>query len=218
MEWGAVQRYVTALVPERTGELRAMEDDGARTGFPIVGPAAGQACYILARLVRARRIFELGSGYGYSTAWFARAVRDNGGGEVFHNVWDEELSERARRHLAALGLAGLVRFHVGEAVEALRRATGEFDLVFNDIDKQDYPASLPVVESKLRAGGVLIVDNALWHGRVLDGDDGAAATRGVRELTRRLTSDPRWHVTLLPIRDGLLTAFRDPDAPQSSRM
>jgi len=208
LDWIQVQRYVSALVPDRDEELREMESYAAATSFPIVGPAAGQACYLIARILGARRVFELGSGYGYSTAWFARAVRENGGGEVFHVVWDEGLSAGARRHLAALGLGDLVRYHVGEAVEALRHAEGRFDLIFNDIDKQGYPDSLPVIEEKLRPGGVLIVDNALWHGRVLDGDDGSAATRGVRELTRRLTRDAGWATSLLPIRDGLLVALR----------
>jgi caffeoyl-CoA O-methyltransferase len=208
LDWGEVQRYLTTLVPKRNDELRKMESHAVRTNFPIVGPAAGNACYLIARLVCARRVFELGSGYGYSTAWFARAVRENGGGEVFHVVWDGALSARARGHLGKLGFADIVRFHVGEAVEALRQADGEFDVIFNDIDKQDYPASLPVIESKLRAGGVLIVDNALWHGRVLNGDDNSPGSRGVRELTRRLTGDPHWSTSLLPIRDGLLVSVR----------
>ena len=213
LDWTQVQRYLTGLVPDRNAELREMESHAAATDFPIVGPAAGQACYLIARLAGARRVFELGSGYGYSTAWFARAVTENGGGEVFHVVWDEALSKRAREHLATLGFGGVVRYKVGEAVEALRGTRGRFDLIFNDIEKEGYPGSLPVIEAKLRPGGVLIVDNALWHGRVFNGDDGSAATRGVRELTRRLTRDAGWLTTLLPIRDGLLVALRGSNAP-----
>jgi caffeoyl-CoA O-methyltransferase len=208
MTWGQVQRHLATLVPERDAEMRAMETYAEKTSFPIVGPAAGHLCYQIARMVGARRVFELGSGFGYSTAWFARAVRENGGGEVHHVVWDEDLSARAREHLARLGFDGIVRFHVSEAVEALSRAEGTFDLVFKDIEKQDYPSALPVIEAKLRPGGVLIVDNALWHGRVFDRADRSAPTRGVRELTRRLTSDPNWITSLVPIRDGLLVAMR----------
>jgi len=208
MNWGQVQRHCAALVPERDAEMRAMETHAEETSFPIVGPAAGQLCYQIARMIRARRVFELGSGYGYSTAWFARAVRENGGGEVHHVVWDEDLSARARTHLARLGFNGIVRFQVSEAVEALARAEGLFDLIFNDIEKERYPDSLPVIEGKLRPGGVLIVDNALWHGRVFDRADRSEATRGVRELTRRLAGDPNWITSLVPIRDGLLVAMR----------
>jgi predicted O-methyltransferase YrrM len=204
----AVRDYLNGLVPERPAELRAMEAYGEETGFPIVGPAAGQFCYLIARLMGARQVFELGSGYGYSTAWFARAVQENGGGTVHHVVWDEDLSARARRHLAALGAESLVQFHVGEAVETLRQTAGPFDLIFNDIEKHGYPASLDAVAAKLRPGGVLIVDNMIYSARILDPADQSANTEGVRELTRRLTTDPDWITSLVPIRDGLMVATK----------
>jgi predicted O-methyltransferase YrrM len=207
--WAA---YLDSIVPPREPELAAMETDAARTRFPIVGPAAGQFCYLIARLVNARSVFELGSGFGYSTAWFARAVRENGGGVVHHVVWDEDLSKRARRHLAALELDDLVQFHVAEAVETLRTTPGPFDLIFNDIEKQQYPASLPIIHDRLRPGGMLIVDNMLWHGRVIDPADDHPTTAGVRELTRLLTTDPAWFASLAPIRDGLIAAMKRPGA------
>jgi predicted O-methyltransferase YrrM len=79
-------------------------------------------------------------------------------------------------------------------------------LIFNDIDKQGYPESLSVIRERLRPGGVLITDNALWSGRIFDKSDRSPATEGVRELTRLLTSDPAWTTSLVPIRDGLLVA------------
>jgi predicted O-methyltransferase YrrM len=204
----AVTAYLDSLVPVRLPELAAMEQEATRTDFPIIGPAAGYFCYLIARLVRARSVFELGSGFGYSTAWFARAVRENGGGVVHHTVWDAALSQRARAHLGALGLADLVEFHVGEAVRALRDTPGPFDLVFNDIDKAGYPAALPVIRERLRSGGVLLVDNLLWHGQVFDQADRSPDTEGVRELTRLVTTDPEWTASVVPIRDGLLLARR----------
>jgi predicted O-methyltransferase YrrM len=185
-----------------------MEAEAAKTNFPIIGPAAGHFCYLLARLVNARSVFEMGSGFGYSTAWFARAVRENGGGKVHHVVWDEALSQRARRHLARLDLDHLVEYRVSEAVIALRQAGGSFDVIFNDIDKAGYPASLEVIAQKLRPGGLLIVDNLLWHGRIFDRSDTSAETAGVHELTRRVFTDPRWTASLVPIRDGLMVARR----------
>jgi caffeoyl-CoA O-methyltransferase len=201
-------RYIDALVPERPPELRAMEDWAREHDFPIIGPACGQVCYQIARMIGARRIFELGSGYGYSTAFFARAVKDNGGGVVHHVVWDEALSNRARTHLAALGYGDVVEYHVGEALTTLRQTEGPFDLIFNDIEKQDYPAALPVIEARLRSGGVLIVDNMLWSRRVLDPADRSPQTEGVRTLTRALTTDPRWSSSIVPLRDGLIVALR----------
>lgn len=202
-----VNRYLEELVPSRPAELARMEAYAAEHDFPIVGPVAGQMCYQLARLIGAQRIFELGSGYGYSTAWFARAVHENGGGVVHHVVWDEGLSQKARGHLSALGYDGIVRYHVGEAVDALKQTDGTFDVIFNDIDKDGYPASLPVIAKKLRPGGLLIIDNMLWYGRVFNGDQ-SASTRGVREVTRMLTEGPDWISTLMPIRDGLIVAMK----------
>ncbi len=185
-----------------------MEADAARTGFPIIGPAAGHFCYLMARTLGARSVFELGSGFGYSTAWFARAVSDNGGGVVYHTVWDGDLSRRAKRHLSALGLVDLVRFHEGEAVAALSNEAGPFDLIFCDIDKGGYPAALPVIKSRLRPGGLLITDNLLWHGQVLDPADTAADTEAIRTFTSQVMGDPDWTASIVPIRDGLLVARR----------
>ncbi|MFP3959501.1 MAG: O-methyltransferase [Spirochaetaceae bacterium] len=201
--------YLDELTGERPEELRRMEAYARRHSFPIIGPAAGQMCYVITRLLGARSVYELGSGYGYSTAWFAKAVRDNGGGVVQHVVWDEALSRMAREHLDRLGLTELLRYHVGEAVEALRRSDGPFDLIFNDIDKHAYPHSLPVIEEKLRPGGVLITDNMLWGGNVLDDADHSPDTEGVRELTRLITESDRWTSTIIPIRDGLIVARRE---------
>lgn len=201
-----VTHHLTALVPRRPSELARMERIAVREDFPIIGPVVGQLCYLLARQMGARRVFELGSGFGYSTAWFARAVKENGGGEVHHVVWDQGLSARARTHLAALGLDDVVRYTVDEAVTSLRRTSGAFDLIFNDIDKRDYPASLPVIEDKLRSGGLLITDNVLWSGRIFDRRDRSPDTNGVRKFTRLIARSPHWTTSVIPIRDGVLVA------------
>lgn len=203
-----VATYLEELVPPRSAELAAMEAYASEHNFPIVGPIAGQLCYQLARLTGAQRVFELGSGYGYSTAWFARAVQENGGGLVHHVVWDEKLSQMARKHLAALGYSDIVRYHVGEAVEALRNSDSTFDIIFNDIDKEGYPASVPVIVEKLRPGGLLIIDNMLWSGKIFDQKDTSGSTQGVRAVTKLLTDSSQWITTLAPIRDGLIVAMK----------
>jgi caffeoyl-CoA O-methyltransferase len=205
-----VEQYLDELTPRWHPALVEMERQAAATKFPIIGPVVGHLCYVLARLAGARRVFELGSGFGYSTAWFARAVIENGGGEVHHVVWDEELSARARGTLTLMGVADVVRFTVGEAVDALRGAEGEFDLVFNDIDKHGYPEALTVVEDKLRPGGLLITDNLIWHGRIFDAGDSSADTEGVREFTRRVMQSPSWVASIIPIRDGVLVGRYQP--------
>jgi len=203
-----INTYLDGLVPERHPALLEMEEVARKTDFPIIGPACGHLCYQLARLIGARQVFELGSGFGYSTAWFAKAVKENGGGTVHHVVWDEKLSTRARHYLGAMGLDDVVTFHVSEAVATLKEHRGPFDIVFNDIDKDGYPAALSVIVDRVRPGGLLITDNMLWSARILDEKDQSPATQGVRDITRLVCADKRWIPSIVPLRDGMLVALR----------
>ncbi|HEX2997295.1 MAG TPA: O-methyltransferase [Anaerolineales bacterium] len=208
IDYQSVQDYLVSLVPPREAELQKMEDYAEKNDFPIIGPVCGYYCYQLARLIGARSIFELGSGYGYSTAWFAKAVKENGGGVVHHTVWDKDLSERAAGHLSALGSDDVVEFHIAEAVETLRQTDGPFDIIFNDIDKDAYPDSLPVIKEKLRHGGILIIDNMLWHGQTLDPQDHEKSTEAIRRFTRDITTSLDWIVSLIAARDGMIVAYK----------
>ncbi len=186
-----------------------MESYAKEHRFPIIGPVCGQLCYQVARMIRAKRVFELGSGFGYSTAWFAKAVEENGGGRIHHVVWDENLSKMARGHLERLGYSHLIEYKVGEAVAALREATGSFDIVFCDIDKHGYPDALSVAVDMIRPGGLFIADNSLWHGDIFDAKDTSADTEGIRRFNDAITRDTsRWIASLIPIRDGLMVAMR----------
>jgi caffeoyl-CoA O-methyltransferase len=208
IQYDKLQEYLVSLVPPREPELQKMEEIAAKNDFPIIGPACGYYCYQLARMINAKQVFELGSGYGYSTAWFARAVKENGGGVVHHTVWDDKLSQQAQKHLGALGYADIVQFHNAEAVETLRQTQGPFDIIFNDIDKEGYPESLPVIKEKLRHGGILIIDNMIWHGQTLDPNDHESSTEAIRRFTRDVTSDLDWIVSLIPARDGMIVAYK----------
>ena len=213
-DYHQIQEYLISLVPPRLAEMQAMERYAAEHNFPIIGPVAGYYCYQIARLANAESVFEMGSGYGYSTAWFAQAVKETcenqigAHGIVHHVVWDEKLSNMARGHLKNLGLDHLVEFHVAEAIQTLQASSETFDLIFCDIDKDAYPAALEVIEEKLNPGGILIIDNMLWHARIFDPADHSAATEGVREFTRRITTNPNWIVSLAPLRDGLIVAYK----------
>ena len=214
ISYDRVQEYITSLVPPREPELQEMENYAEKNDFPIIGPACGYYCYQLARMINARSIFELGSGYGYSTAWFAKAVKETcaeqsrSDGVVHHTVWDEELSKRAAVHLSRLRYDDVVQFHIGEAVETLRRTEGPFDIIFNDIDKEGYPDSLPFIKEKLRSGGILIIDNMIWHGQTLDPNDHEKSTEAIRKFTRTITTDSDWIVSLAPMRDGMIIAYK----------
>src|SRR2546426_10127183 len=145
-----VAAYLDELVPPRPARLAELEAEARRTGFPIIGPATGHLCYLLARLSHARHVFELGSGFGYSTAWFARAVKENGGGTVHHVVRDDRLSREAREHLAAVGLADVVQVHVGAAGATLQPAPGPFAGIFNEIAQQGFPTAPQCLVTQLR--------------------------------------------------------------------
>lgn len=207
--------YMEGLLPPRSRELLTMEQYAREVQFPIIGPLAGQFCYQVARMTGARRIFEMGSGYGYSTAWFARAVQENGGGCVHHVVWHDWLSKRARAHLDRMGLCGLVEYQVNEAITALKDTDDVFDIIFCDVNKEQYPEALPVIREHLRPGGVLIADNAWWFGRVAHEPDRTEPTEGMRAFTQELVQDPGWIVTFVPLRDGLLVAYRAEDGRET---
>ena len=200
-----IDAYLRSLTPRPDAVREEMERIAEAQRFPIIGPAVGQHCYVLARALGAKRVFECGSGFGYSTWWFANAVGE--GGEVHHTDGSLGNSSQARDFLTRAGLAARVRFHVGDAREILARTQGPFDIIFNDIDKEGYPEVFPLVREKLRVGGLFITDNMLWFGRVLQpGED--ADTKGIQELTRLLTEADDFVTTLVPIRDGVTVSLK----------
>jgi predicted O-methyltransferase YrrM len=202
-----IESYIASLDGRTDTVLAAMEALAERRSFPIVGPHVGSLLAMLARLMGARRVLELGSGYGYSALWFARALAADG--KVVCTDLTADNRDLAMGFFRSAGVEGKIEFLVGDGLEIARRQAGPFDIVFNDIDKVGYPASLPVIASRLRPGGLLITDNLLWHGRILDVEDQSPDTAGVREFTRLVTTSPEWTASIVPIRDGLLVARRN---------
>jgi predicted O-methyltransferase YrrM len=200
-----INRYLLEVQSDRHPILRPMEAYAERHGFPIIGPLVGRVLFQLSRLIGARRVFELGSGYGYTAVWFAQAVGPRG--RVVMTEGDPENSALAMRYLRRARLAARVTPLVGDALGHLARERGTFDVILNDIDKWQYPEVLPLARKKLRRGGLLITDNMLWGGRVLK-KRGDRNTRGIQELTRLLKQAPDFHTTLLPIRDGVTVSLK----------
>jgi predicted O-methyltransferase YrrM len=204
-----IEEYLRRLYDDGDPVRREMEELARQRRFPIVGPLVGRHLIVLARAIGARRVFELGSGYGYSALHFARAVGD--AGEVHCTELSEENVRLAEGFLRRAGVWERVRYHREEATAALKRVGGTWDIVYNDIDKDGYPATVELAFEHLRPGGLFITDNVLWAGRVLDGeDDGSAATRGVREFTRRLLAHPGFLTAIDPTRDGVAVALKVP--------
>jgi caffeoyl-CoA O-methyltransferase len=204
-----IEEYLRRLYHDGDPVRREMEELAQQRRFPIVGPLVGRHLVVLARAIGARRVFELGSGYGYSALHFARAVGD--GGEVHCTELSEENVRLAEGFLRRAGVWERVRYHREEATAALKRVGGTWDIVYNDIDKDGYPPTVELAFEHLRPGGLFITDNVLWSGRVLDGeDDGTPATRGVREFTRRLLGHPGFLTAIDPTRDGVAVAVKVP--------
>lgn len=160
---------------------------------------------LLARSIGARRVFELGSGFGYSAYWFARAVGH--GGEVHCTENDPANVEAGREWLDRAGLGDRVTWHVGDALTSFGQVEGEFDVVFVDIDKASYPTAWRTARERIRAGGLYIADNALGTGDTGVLDDSETA-RFIREHNDLVASDERFVSAMIPTRQGDLAAIR----------
>lgn len=199
-----IEKFILGLVPARDEVLVEMEAQAERRNIPIVGPAVGALLGVLVRLSHAKRIFELGSAIGYSTLWLARAAGP--GAEVHYTDSSAARAEEARRYFERAGVADRIQIHVGDALEELSRVPGEFDFIFNDVDKTGYPAVLEAVPGRLRAGGLFVADNALYHGGVLHPQN--AASSAVLTFDRNLFVSKEFTTCLIPLRDGLVLAVK----------
>jgi predicted O-methyltransferase YrrM len=199
--------YLLSILPPRDAVLARMEADAALRGIPIVGPAVGRLLAQVVRIAGARRVFELGSAIGYSTIWLARAVGEDG--HVTYTDGSEENAAEARRNLAEAGVADRVTVLVGDALTRLDETEGEFDLVFNDVDKEGYPDVVRRAVPRLRVGGLLVTDNVLWNGalRLPPCEDDAEAA-AIRKFNRLCYEHPDLETTIVPLRDGLSVARR----------
>ena len=201
-----VDNYLYSLLPPRDEVLKGMEAEATKRNIPIVGPAVGRVLHQLALMIGARTVFELGSAIGYSTIWWARAVGD--GGRVFYTDGDRKNADEARRYFEKAGVAGRITVRIGDALELLSEQKQEFDIIFNDVDKEDYPRVLRLALPRLRKGGLFVTDNVLWSGRVADKKNKEASTKAILEFNRLLYSSPDLFTTILPIRDGVAVAVK----------
>ena len=201
-----IEGYMRSLLDRYdTQVLAEMEAEADRRGFPAVGRIVGVTLEVLARSIGARRVFELGSGFGYSAYWFARAVGESG--EVHCTENDPANVEAGRAWLDRAGFGDRVEWHTGDALGAFRETEGLFDVVFVDIDKREYPDAWRAASERIRVGGLYICDNALGTGstNVLDDSDVA---RYIREHNDLVARDQRWISAIVPTREGDLVAIR----------
>jgi predicted O-methyltransferase YrrM len=196
-----IESYIASLDGLADPVLADMENRAAKKSFPIIGRHAGALLAMLARCIGARRVLELGSGYGYSALWFARALPEDG------TVTCTDLSRD--NHALALdffrraGVENKISFHVGDALAFARAQKGPFDIILNDIDKESYPASVEVAVPLLRSGGLFITDNTLWSGKVADESVTDTTTQAIRTFNKAVFSRGDLEALMIPIRDGV---------------
>ncbi len=200
-----VEDYMNTLLPQRDEVLTEIEALASERRIPIVGPAVGRFLFLLARLIAARRVFEFGSAVGYSTIWLARGAGEDG--TVYYTDIDEENAKRARSYLEKAGVSHQVKLLVGDAVHLIDTVEGDFDLIFIDLEKGQYPAAFAKAYPRLRRGGLLVSDNVLLYGSVA-GSTTDATTEAVREFNRLTYSKDDLLTTILPIRDGVSVSLR----------
>jgi len=197
-----VEEYLYGLLPERDAVISEIEDYAAQHDVPIIGPAVARMLALFVQVSGAKRIFEMGSAIGYSTIWLARAAGPKG--KVIYSDGDAEKARRAKDYFRRAGVAKRIDVRVGNAHDLLRKTAGRFDLIFNDVDKQQYAASFRVAVPKLRRGGLFISDNTLWSGkaaRPAAPDD--MDTQGIQEFNRLVYASKELYPVLIPLRDGV---------------
>lgn len=205
---GRVDRYIEELFVAPDPALEQGRADARAAGLPDIAVSAteGKLLYLLACLVRPLRILEIGTLGGYSTAWLARALgRD---GRLVTLELEPHHAELARRNLARAGVGDRVEVRVGAAADSLRSMidTGEvpFDVIFIDADKESYPEYLELSLHLARPGALLLADNVVRGGAVLDAEGGDPRARGAREFNARLAAHPRLESVIVPIYRGNL--------------
>jgi len=200
-----VDNYLYSLLPARDEVLAEMEAEATAHKIPIVGPVVARFFQQLVSMTGAKTVFEMGSAIGYSTIWWARAVGE--GGRVHYTDSDPKNAEKARRYFQRAGVAERITIHRGDAIELLSEQKEIFDVVFNDIDKDDYPRVLRMVSPRLKKGGLFVTDNTLWSARVVEKNPDAT-TRAIMDFNRQLYASPDFFTTILPVRDGVAVAVK----------
>jgi predicted O-methyltransferase YrrM len=197
----SVDRYIDDLFARQDEALTAAVADSRMAGLPDIQVSAGQGkfLYLLAKLVRARRILELGTLGGYSTLWLARGLAD--GGKLVTLEYEPRHARVAAANLARAGLADRVEIVVGAALETLpgviERADAPFDLVFIDADKVNYPGYFAQIMRAVRSGSLLLADNVIRGGKVLSPPAGDVSARAAREFNALLAADHRLEAIVL---------------------
>ena len=203
----SIETYMQGLIEKRTQHILVeMEALARQKNFPIVGRLVGTSLEILAKMVNAKRVFEFGSGYGYSAYWFARAVGATG--QVICTDSKTTNKEQAKIFLSSSNLWERITFYVGNAQEIFSQTEGLFDICYNDVDKGGYPSVWKMAREKIKPGGLYIADNVLWHGKVITENSPDEWTQAILDHNQLVFDDPEFDTFINPTRDGVMVARR----------
>ena len=202
----AVDDYLYEMLPARDAVLAEMEDQATRRKIPIVGPVVGRILHQFALMISAKNVFEMGSAIGYSTSWWARAVGD--GGRVIYTDGDRKNASEARGYFDRAGVSKNITIKTGDALELLSEEKQQFDIIFNDVDKESYPRVFKLAVPRLRKGGLFVTDNTLWNGEVTKSNTADSKTKAIQEFNHLLYSSPELFAAILPVRDGVSVAVK----------
>ncbi len=202
----AIEGYLTRITPQEDPILAEMEARAGETNFPIVGPLVGRLLHQLVKMTGSQRILELGSGFGYSAYWFANALEDPG--KIILTEFQEENLALAKNWFQRGEIFSKATFHQGDALETLEGLDGEFDIIFNDVNKNGYPEVFKKAGPRLRSGGLLISDNVLWKGQVVE-DQPDEWTQSILEYNRLIFESPGFFSSIIPIRDGISLSIKN---------
>ena len=211
-----LESYLSGLFPEEDplhGEMERFASQrtfsigqGKTIPFPIIGKLVGRLVYQLARMVKARRVLELGSGFGYSGYWFSRAIGPQG--ELTLTEGSKQNLDDAKKFLGRLPSPPKIDFRQGDALEILETLPGEFDVVFIDIDKHQYPEAFKKAGPRVKKGGLFIADNTLWGGEVLEPQKADKNAKGIIEFNRLISSSKDFIASIVPLRDGVAACLK----------
>jgi len=202
---GNIVEYLLNITPERDAVLEEMERLALERSFPIIGPLVGRTLYLFAQIIQPKRILELGSGYGYSAYWFGKATGKDT--EIICTDSDASNAEKAQEYFRRGKINQKITFLVGDALKLLDEVSGEFDIIFNDLNKNQYPKALRKALPRLRKGGLFISDNVLWSGKLFDRKPDAD-TAGILTYNRMIYASRELFSTILPIRDGVSISIK----------
>jgi caffeoyl-CoA O-methyltransferase len=199
--------YITGLFSAEDQLLATLREEADRTGLPPIAISAdeGRLLQVLLTAINARRVLEVGTLGGYSAICMARALPPDG--RLLSIEIEESHAAFARKYIERAALSDRIEVRLGRALDVLPSLDGErFDAMFLDADKEPLPTYFDWALRLVRPGGLIIGDNALWGGRVYDGDESDDRTRGVREFNRRMATDPRVLGIIVPTHDGVAVA------------